>query len=222
MFFQNDSARSVIPDWSCEKDEEAVNDRGQYSRAWKEQEIRPEHGGECPAGADVRDAGVRGAAELQRHERLQRGCGESADEIPEQEPDLAQSVLDVVPEDPKEEHVPEDVDPACVHEHRAEQRLDELVVMARDPKARTVYLARVIAPVDHFLVYALAELPQPNEGVGDDDADRDDGRRPRRDVVLERQHEGRRLRHQRTTSAISAFCACRRFSASSQTADSGP
>jgi hypothetical protein len=46
-------------------------------------------------------------------------------QIPELVPEIpapAEQVLDLVSEDPEVEHVPQDVDPGAVHEHRAEQR----------------------------------------------------------------------------------------------------
>ena len=57
---------------------------------------------------------------MQRHERLHERRGEAARDVPEQEAHPAESVFDVVAEDPQEEHVEDDVLPASVHEHGGE------------------------------------------------------------------------------------------------------
>src|SRR5438046_1308031 len=67
--------------------------------------------------------------------------------------------------------------------------------------------------MQHLLVDARLPLPEPDGHVCRDQPDGDDGEVPRRDIVLERDHGCRRLRHQRMTRAISAFWAWRRFSA---------
>src|SRR5438094_7802328 len=87
-----------------------------------------------------------------RDERLQRRGGEPGGEVPEQEPDPAERILDVVAEDPEEEHVAEDVEPACVHEHRRERALPPGQVMAEDVPAD---LDRTARPLDGAWVVAV-------------------------------------------------------------------
>ena len=54
--------------------------------------------------------------------RLQRRRRQAAQEVEGDEPQAAHGVLDVVAEDPEEEHVAAQVDDPAVHEHRAEER----------------------------------------------------------------------------------------------------
>ena len=158
----------------------------------KQQEIRPQHGCDGAAGADVRNAGIRDAAELQRHEGLQRGRGNAAQEVPDQETHPAQRVLDVVPEDPEEEHVAEDVLPARVHEHPGEDALPPGQRVHRERRrhvARALESARVVAVAKHVDVDArLRQLPEPDESIRDDQPHCDDREAPGRDVVAERDH----------------------------------
>ena len=54
--------------------------------------------------------------------RLRERGGEAGREVEDEEADAAHHVLDVVAEDPEEEHVPEQVQPARVQEHAGETR----------------------------------------------------------------------------------------------------
>jgi hypothetical protein len=49
----------------------------------------------------------------------ERRC-DARDEIEDREPDPAETVLNVVPEDPQEQHVETEVEDVPVHEHRRE------------------------------------------------------------------------------------------------------
>src|SRR3972149_251069 len=64
-----------------------------------------------PARPDGRDRGGR------VDQNLPKGGGDAHDQVEDDEPDSAEDVLDVVAEDPEEPHVPDQVEPAAVHEH---------------------------------------------------------------------------------------------------------
>jgi hypothetical protein len=78
-------------------------------RARKQHEIRAEDARDRARGADVRDARALRAGERERHDGLRQRRGDPRCEVPEQEPEAAEHVLDVVPEDPEEDHVPGEV-----------------------------------------------------------------------------------------------------------------
>jgi hypothetical protein len=117
-------------------------------------------------------------------------CDDSGGEIPEEKADVPERVLDVVAEDPEEEHVAEDVRPAGVHEHPRE---DALVpgqgVEAGRKVAGPVERARVVAVAEHVDRHARpAQLPEPDEEVRNDQADRDVRGRATWDAVAQGKH----------------------------------
>src|SRR5919109_1727571 len=75
-------------------------DRREHASVRQQDEIRPEDGRDRPARSNVRDARVLDRAEVQRDEGLHDRGRESARDVPQEEPDLAERVLDVVAEDP--------------------------------------------------------------------------------------------------------------------------
>jgi hypothetical protein len=96
-------------------------------------------------------------------------------------------VLDVVAEDVEEEHVPEDVHPARVHEHRRERPFGPRHVVACRAETRAADRAgieRVVVDAPR----ARAELPEPDREVRRDQRVRDHGNPAGGDVVEERQH----------------------------------
>ena len=97
------------------KEEEDRDDR-EHTGARKEHDVGAEHAGDGAAGADGRRRGVDVDGDLQ--------CGrrQSADQVEDEEPEAAHGVLDVVAEDPEEQHVEDDVQPAAVHEHAGKRR----------------------------------------------------------------------------------------------------
>src|SRR5207244_131085 len=86
------------------------------TREREDQQVGAEHGSDRAARTHVRDARRRDAVAglVQRDEGLDSGGGDPAGEIPEQVAHPSEDVLDVVPEDPEEEHVPPEVQPARV------------------------------------------------------------------------------------------------------------
>src|SRR5205807_7210352 len=101
----------------AQEEEEPEEDRRENACPREEEEIRTENRRDRAARADVGDARGQDVPEGERDEGLERRRREPADDVPEQEANLAERVLDVVAEDPEEEHVPDDVHPAAVHEH---------------------------------------------------------------------------------------------------------
>ena len=84
---------------------------------------------------------VRRRSVTERDERLQRRRREPAEEVEDDEAHAAERVLDVVPEDPEEQHVAEQVEPVGVHEHGRER--GDRPGLA-DLPARVLDLARVV------------------------------------------------------------------------------
>ena len=69
--------------------------------------------------------------------------------------------------------------------------------------ARPVERAGVVAVLDDVVVDAApAELPEPEDRIDGDDPDRDDGERPRGDVVAERDHAALLPGHERHPSLL--------------------
>jgi len=90
-----------------------------------ENEVGPQHARDGPGRADER---------LDRRPvdgRVPVGGDVTAEQVEEQVRDLAEPVLDVVAEDDKEQHVPEQVQPARVQEHRVQHRQGGLLVIGR-------------------------------------------------------------------------------------------
>ncbi len=211
---QDPDAEEEIGRYLTQEEDEHEEEQGDHARPREQEEIGAEHGRDGAARSEVRDLRVDGGAEGERHERLERGRSKAAQEVEDEVAQPAERVLDVVAEDPEEEHVPGQVEDVPVHEHRRDAR--ERPVLA-DDRTGVVHLARVVGQV---VDGAFGDV---DAAVLDDDVERDvrrnqrrghDREAPGRDVVLERD--------QRTVSASSAFWAWRRFSASSQTADWGP
>ena len=68
------------------------------------------------------DAPRLGIVEFRRDRELQRRRCQPTQHVEERVDDVAETVLDVVPEDPEEEHVAGEVEPSPVQEHRDEHR----------------------------------------------------------------------------------------------------
>ena len=76
------------------------------------------------------DAPTNGMTLLGVEHHLRDRRDDSAREVEEHEPQRAQLVLDVVAEDPEEQHVAQQVQPSAVHEHR--HHGGEIDVLARE------------------------------------------------------------------------------------------
>src|SRR3954453_3542267 len=87
-------------------------DQRQHTRAGEEDEVGAEDARNRAAGADVRDARTARAGELESDGGLRCHRHDAGYQVPEEEGDMPARVLDVVAEDPEEEHVAEDVLPA--------------------------------------------------------------------------------------------------------------
>ena len=100
-------------------DEEEERNQHLHDRAGEEQEIGAQHAGDRATGADHRD-------EVAAIDPDVRGRGEiAAEPIEEREAPAAQAVLNVIAEHPEEQHVPDEVEPAAVEEHRGQRREEE-------------------------------------------------------------------------------------------------
>jgi hypothetical protein len=112
------------------------------------------------------------------------GRDEAAGEVEGQIAQRAEGVLDVLAEDREEEHVPEDVVPAAMEEHR------------RDPAdaprlggvAHAVDAAGIERRVEDGGLEVRELVEQPDREVGDDNRHVDDRQAPCRDPVGEREH----------------------------------
>ena len=88
------------------------------------------------AAAIAPEAPTSGTVELRVDDDLGERRRDTADEVEQQERDRAEPILDVVPEDPQEEHVAEQVQPAAVQEHAREHPDRRLAEVVRRPRAR--------------------------------------------------------------------------------------
>src|SRR6476660_9210318 len=86
-----------------QRDEEDDEDQGEDPRPGEEQRVRAQDTGDRPARA-YRRGGRRGV-----DQRLRVHGDQAGEDVEEGEPKAPESVLDVVAEDPEEEHVPGDV-----------------------------------------------------------------------------------------------------------------
>ena len=84
------------------------------------------------------DAPMLGTSDDRPRDELERRGREAAQEVEEEEAAAPDPVLDVVPEDPQEEHVPEHVRPPAVHEDRREEREEHRHVVDADDGRRPV------------------------------------------------------------------------------------
>jgi len=100
------------------EEEEPEREEGQHTRARPQDDVRAENSGDRAGRPDDGQRRVR----IEEDEE-QRGS-DAADEVEDQETYAAESIFDVVPEDPQEEHVEPQVQDVRVHEHGGEQRHD--------------------------------------------------------------------------------------------------
>src|SRR5215217_3915579 len=101
-----------------DREEEHDEDHGHDPGAREEQDVAAENAGDRARGADV------GHLRVGPDEDLQPRRGEAAEQVEGDELDAPHGVLDVVAEDPQEQHIAPEVQQAAVHEHRREQRED--------------------------------------------------------------------------------------------------
>ena len=155
------------------------------SREREEQEVRREDAGDRAARPDVRDQRLVGRAEPERDRGLRGGRGHSCRKVEEEVAEAAERVLDVVPEDPEEEHVPDDVRPAPVREHRRE---DVRRPRVADAVAGSLRLAGEETELEHGLLEVGHLVEEPDRCVDRDQPDRDEREPTRADVVVEGEH----------------------------------
>ena len=162
--------------------------------------------GDGAGGPDVRRRGAR------THGHLGEVRDGPAQKIEKGESPAGHRVLDVVAEDPEEQHVAGDVQEAAVHEHRAEEREPGVGLAARLTAHSRLALAghraaghevAVLAgvrdlvgdqpPAHQVVVVRRAEADvaavlkeHEHEHVDRNERDREHGEPPRRDVVLQR------------------------------------
>jgi hypothetical protein len=112
---------------------------------------------------------------------LGEGRGDAGQEIEDQEVDVAELVLDIVAEDPQEQHVAEEMKPASVHEHGGEDGHGALDWILREARRDERPL------LDEAI--AAAELDQKEQHVEADQGKGDDWcRAPLRVVVADGEH----------------------------------
>ncbi|KKX90117.1 hypothetical protein UF38_00120, partial [Vibrio parahaemolyticus] len=100
------------PDGDGDRDD--VEGEAEDADARIEQQIGGEDAGNGAGGADQR--GLRAGIDEEMH----RSAEQAADQIEGEEADMAHGVLDIVGEDPKEQHVADEMHPAAMHEHVGE------------------------------------------------------------------------------------------------------
>ena len=87
-------------------------------------------GGDGSAGAEAGDVGVRSGDDLRHHGH------DAAGEVEEEKADGSHGVFNLAAEGPEEDHVADDVHPACVHEHRGQQGKPVMAVENADGDCR--------------------------------------------------------------------------------------
>ncbi len=90
--------------------------QGKHATSRIENEIGPQHAGNRARRADRGNRRIRGGQRL----RCERNG--AAEQVKQQEPEVPQTIFDVVAENPKVKHVPDDVGPPSVQKHRGENR----------------------------------------------------------------------------------------------------
>src|SRR5206468_1930349 len=124
-------------------DEEA--DEGEDAGRRQEEEVGAEDARDRAARTEIGDTRRRHTRVVEGDPGLCGRGGEARGEVPEEIAHPPERILDVVAEDPEEEHVPEDVEPARMHEHRAEGALPgREVVGSGGPDARALDGAGVV------------------------------------------------------------------------------
>ena len=125
---------------------------------------------------------------------MREHCEGAAQQIEHDKSNVPHGIFDVVAEDPKIEHVADQVHPAAVQEHRGhhrERRRTEGDVGVQRGFAEQGSGYRAESVYDDLLTARIVrDLPQEDEHARDDEADRDDGSDPRRVVVAQRNHVG--------------------------------
>jgi hypothetical protein len=124
---------------------------------------------------------------------MRRSGRQAADQVEDEEANVPDRLLDVVAEDPEEQHVAAEMRPAAMQEHRREERRPERQRdVRREVVARRVLLRHHAPGRDEGLQRALGRLTELQEEGGDvrrDHRERDNGRRPAGvSVISDRNH----------------------------------
>ncbi|MEX2394577.1 MAG: HAD-IIA family hydrolase [Actinomycetota bacterium] len=93
------------------EEEEAERHQGDDSGAWPQDDVSAEDPGDGAGGPDNGDAGVR------TDQDVGVGGHDAGRDVEDREAHTPQSIFDVVPEHPEEQHVERDVQDVPVHEH---------------------------------------------------------------------------------------------------------
>ena len=187
---ENEPNAEKDPGWELADEDDDHEDDRHDTGPGQDHEVGAEHSRDRAAGADVRDLTFGRGSVGKRDEGLERRRGEAAEEIEGEEAKVSQRILDVVPEDPKEQHVADDVEPAAVHEHGGDGG-ERPVFSDRAPRwARVVDLAGLVGELGEPEIWVGQLVEDPDRGVDRDQHDRHDRERPRRDVVLDREQAG--------------------------------
>src|SRR6266851_10404716 len=92
------------------------NHEREYARPRIEQHIGAHHSGNCTTCPNRRNVGVK------VKEDVKQTGADPADQIEEEIREVAEEILDVVPEDPEKKHVATEVKPVGVEKHAGYQR----------------------------------------------------------------------------------------------------
>ena len=108
-------------------------DEHPHMRAGADHQIGAHHAGDRARRPDQRRLRMRG------EDAIEQGAEHAAQEIEGDETSMPQRVLDIVAENPQEQHVADDVRPAAMQEHVGEERqetFDETEVVRAEHQAR--------------------------------------------------------------------------------------
>src|SRR5262245_27938905 len=163
---------------------EPNHDEREYARSRIEHEVRAEHRGDRAGGAQVRSVCVGSRAGEQCHRGLRHHRDEAAGEVEQKVANRPESVLDILPEDRQEEHVPEDVVPTAVHEHRR----DPADPRRQRPTARVVDRAWIEGAVGDGRVQVRQLIEDPHREVRDNKRDVDEREIACWETIRQRKH----------------------------------
>ena len=166
------------------------NNECEDARPGVEENVRAHHTGDGSAGAHGWDVGM----EIEQH--VQQSGAEPAREVKKEIQEVAEEILDIVPEDPKKEHVSGDVQEAGMEKHAGDQwQKGDLEAGVAGEECRD-------AGGDHGVRKKMgfkgavrksslkAELVDEDHDVGEDQRDIDEGIGPRWVEIFERDEHG--------------------------------
>jgi hypothetical protein len=157
-------------------------EQGENPSSGKKKQVSPQDPGHCPAGANHGN----GRAGVGKH--LGETGSETADQVEAEETEMAQRILDVVPEDPEVEHVSEEVEEPAMEEHGRKNGEGQRHRREFVEDLSSHDLIRDRAPFKNEVLTfddIQRNLMKKNQAIGQDEPDGNQGEGRSRVIVLE-------------------------------------